>query len=303
MHYTTPRKVMVTGAGGNLGQKVVEALTRAEWCEQVIGIDRSGDYSKFSADARKRLRLVQGDLTQRSGEWTRAMEEVDAVIHFAALNPVPDSTWLESMASYDMTLNLLLECARAGVGRFVFASSNHTVGAYKDMPLAAKIGPGLLTTDIEPAPGTRWHDGKRELNSLAYGTAKVMGEKLCAAVAELAGGKLSTVSVRVGWALTGDNRAQDITHSGSPASTSDTAVLDEAARRTLRWFRNMWLSNRDLDQLFIRSVLAPSDEWPSQAIVVNGVSNNKDMDWDLSGAIKYLGYQPEDDAYAHIERT
>ncbi|MDR5837053.1 NAD(P)-dependent oxidoreductase [Caballeronia sp. LZ034LL] len=303
MNHPVPRRVMVTGAGGNLGQKVVEALTRTEWCEQVVGIDRSGDYSKFSDVARKRLRLVQGDLTQRAGEWTRAMDEVDAVIHFAALNPVPDSSWLDSLASYEMTSNLLMECVRAGVARFVFASSNHTMGAYKDMPLAAGMGPGLLTTDIPTAPGTKWHDGTRELHSLAYGTAKVMGEKLCASVTELAGGKLSTVSVRVGWALTGDNDARDITHSGSPASTSDTTTLDDEARRTLRWFRNMWLSNRDLDQLFIRSVLASSDAWPSQAIVVNGVSNNEDMDWDLNGAVEYLGYRPEDNAYAHVERA
>ncbi|GAB5097771.1 NAD-dependent epimerase/dehydratase family protein [Caballeronia sp. HLA56] len=303
MSHSLPRRVMVTGAGGNLGQKVVEALARTDWCEKVIGIDRSGNYAKFSDVARERLRLVPGDLTRRAGEWTQAMEEVDAVIHFAALNPVPDSSWLDSLASYDMTSNLLLECVRAGVGRFVFASSNHTVGAYKDMPLAAKMGPGLLTTDIDTAPGTRWHDGTRELHSLPYGTAKVMGEKLCASVAELAQGKLSAVSVRVGWALTGDNNARDITHSGSPASTSDTTELDDEARRTLRWFRNMWLSNRDLDQLFIRSVLASSETWPSQAIVVNGVSNNKDMDWDLSGAIEYLGYRPEDDVYEHVERT
>ncbi|QGZ66198.1 NAD-dependent epimerase/dehydratase family protein [Paraburkholderia acidisoli] len=303
MNHPIPRCVMVTGAGGNLGHKVVEALARTDWCELVVGIDRSGDYSKFSDVARKRLRLVQGDLTLRSGEWTRAMEEVDAVIHFAALNPVPDSSWPDSLASYEMTSNLLMECVRAGVGRFVFASSNHTMGAYKDMPLAAKMGPGRLTTRIATAPGTKWHDGTRELHSLAYGTAKVMGEKQCAAVAELSGGKLSTVSVRVGWALTGENRARDITHSGSPASTSDVSTLDDEARRALRWFRNMWLSNRDLDQLFIRSVLAPSDQWPSQAIIVNGVSNNEGMDWDLSDATAYLGYHPEDDAYRDIARS
>jgi hypothetical protein len=130
-----------------------------------------------------------------------------------------------------------------------------------------------------------------------------MGEKLCGAVSELTGGKLSTVSVRVGWTLTGENDARDITHSGSPASTSDVAALDDDARRALRWFRNMWLSNRDLDQLFIRSVIAPSDKWPSQAIVVNGVSGNTGMDWDLSGAVAYLGFQPEDDVYAHVERA
>lgn len=302
MNNTLPRKIMVTGAGGNLGQKVVEALTRTEWCEQVIGVDRSGDYTKYSDVARKRLRLVGGDLTQRSGAWVEAMGEVDAVIHFAASNPLPDSTWLQAMASYDMTLNLLMACTRAGVGRFVYASSNHAMGAYKDMPLAAQMGPGRLSTDIAPAPGTKWHDGKRELHSLAYGSSKVMCEKLCASVSELANGKLSTVSVRVGWSLTGANDPRDITHSGSPASISDTAVLDDDARRTLRWFRNMWLSNRDLNHLFIQAVLAPGDAWPSHSIIVNGVSNNREMDWDLSSAVEYLGYHPQDDAYAHVER-
>ncbi|MGF6767581.1 nucleoside-diphosphate-sugar epimerase [Paraburkholderia sp. GAS199] len=297
-----PRKIMVTGAGGNLGHKVVEALARTQWCEQITGIDRSNDDTKFSDVARRRLRMIASDLTHADGEWVGALGDVHAVIHFAASNPLPDSTWLQAMASYDMTLNLLMACTRAGVSRFVYASSNHAMGAYKDMPLAAQLGAGRLTAELAPAPGTKWHDGKRELHSLAYGTSKVMSEKLCASMVELAQGRLSTVSVRVGWALTGENDPRDITHSGSPASTSDMAVLDDDARRTLRWFRNMWLSNRDLGQLFIQSVRAPSAAWPSQSIIVNGVSNNREMDWDLSGAIECLGYRPADDVYAHVER-
>lgn len=302
MHPILGRKVMVTGALGNLGQKVVEALTRQPWCEQVIGVDRIDDISRFSEVARARLRLIKGDLTQRTGEWAQAIDGVDAVVHFAAANALPDSTWLETVASYDMALNVLMESARAGVHRFVFASSNHAMGAYKDQPLAARMGPGRLTTDIAPGPGTTWHDGKREMRSLIYGTGKVMVEKLCASVTELTGGQLSTVAVRIGWALTGDNAPQDITHSGTPASVSDMAALDDDARRTLRWFRNMWLSNRDLGQLFSRAVSAPSTAWPSQAIIVNGVSNNRDMDWDLSGAMEHLGYRPEDDVYTHVDR-
>ncbi len=302
-HPFAPRKVMVTGACGNLGQKVIEALVRTNWCEQVVGVDRIDDASRFSDEARQRLRLVKGDLTQCSGDWLRAVEGVDAAIHFAVVNALPDCTWLEAMASYDMTLNLLRECARADVGRFVFASSNHAMGAYKDTPLAAQMGPGRLRGELPPAPGTKWFDGKREIHSLAYGTSKAMGEKLCTSVTALTGGKLSSVSVRIGWALPGSNAAQDITHSGSPASTSETETLDDDALRTLRWFRNMWLSNRDLGQLFTRALSAPSDSWPSQAIVVNGMSNNRDMEWDLSSSIRYLGYQPVDDVSMYVERT
>jgi nucleoside-diphosphate-sugar epimerase len=295
------RTVLVTGAGGNLGQKVIEALARQPWCKKVIGIDRTGDYSRFSSEARTRLELVKGDLTQRSGEWTERMSEVDAVIHFAALHPLPDATWQQALASYDMTLNLLLEAVKNNVQRFVFASSNHAMGAYKDLPLAATMGPGKLTADLAPAPGTRWHNGEHEEHSLAYGTSKVMGENLCAAVAELAEGKLSAVSVRVGWSLTGENDPKDITHSGSPASTADAEALDEDASRALRWFRNMWLSNGDLERLFIASVIADSAAWPAPAVIVNGVSNNSGMDWDLSSAREYLGYQAQDDLYQHVD--
>jgi nucleoside-diphosphate-sugar epimerase len=301
MSNTLPRTVMVTGATGNLGQKTVEALAQTPWCERVIGVDRSCDESKFSARARGRLQLVAGDLTKREGAWTDAMRGVDAVVHFAASNPVPDSTWLDAMDSYEMVTNVALECARAGVGRFVFASSNHVMGGYKDEPLAQRIGPGRLTTDLPVAPGTRWFDGKREVHSLAYGTAKVMGEKFCAAASELSGGRLATVAVRVGWALTGDNAPRDITYSGSPASTSDMASLDANAWRALRWFRSMWLSNRDLAQLFTAAVTAPDDAWPARSIIVNGVSDNRDMAWSLERARECLGYAPQDDVYRHVE--
>lgn len=299
--HNSPRCVLVTGAGGNLGVKVIEALTRTDWCDKVIGIDRTGDYSRFSETARSKLQLIKGDLTRREGEWIQRLAEVDAILHFAALHPLPDATWEQALASYDMTMNLLLAAVEKGVERFVFASSNHAMGAYKDLPLAAQMGPARLTTAIPPAPGTRWHDGNREVHSLAYGTSKVMGEKLCGAVAELAAGRLSAVSVRVGWTLTGDNDPQDITHSGSPASSAEMQTLNDDAQRALRWFRNMWLSNGDLARLFIASLRADASAWPTPAIIVNGVSANTGMDWDLSDARALLDYQPEDDVYRHVQ--
>lgn len=295
-----PRCVLVTGATGNLGSKVVEALAHNSGCERIVGIDRAGDLSRFSDTARAKLQLVHADLTQPLAAWEHAFEGVEATVHFAAVSALPDSTWLEAIASYEMTMNVAMASARAGAKRFVFASSNHAMGAYKDLPLSAKIGPGLLTNDIPTAPGTRWHDGTREIHSLAYGTSKVLGEQFCAAAAALTEGRLTTVAVRVGWALTGDNHPRDITHSGSPASTSDVASLDDDAQRALRWFRNMWLSNGDLAQLFNAAVSADSAHWPAPSVIVNGVSNNRDMDWSLSTARQYLSYAPQDDVYAYL---
>ena len=39
------------------------------------------------------------------------------------------------------------------------------------------------------------------------------------------------------------------------------------------------------------------------AIVVNGVSNNRGMDWGLETGRKLIGYDPQDDLYALIKST
>jgi len=225
---------------------------------------------------------------------------VDAVIHLAAIHSTPDATWEQALASYGMTLNVLQAAATRGVHRFVFASSNHAMGAYKDQPLAGTIGPGKLVAELDPAPGTRWHNGIEAVHSLAYGTSKAMGERLCKAVAAVSGGRLSIVSLRIGWALPDDNDPNDINHSGTADTPVPGSVPDEASRIALRWFRNMWLSNDDLRRLFIAAVTADPARWPAPAIVVNGVSNNRGMDWGLDTGRSLIGYDPRDDLYARL---
>jgi uronate dehydrogenase len=58
----------------------------------------------------------------------------------------------------------------------------------------------------------------------------------------------------------------------------------------------MWLSNDDLVRLFQCAVEAEVDD-PGY-VVVNGMSNNRGMRWDLTEAAEQLGFYPEDDAYA-----
>ncbi len=295
-----PARILVTGVAGNLGRKVVEALAGTPWCTSIIGIDWVEQSVQFSPQAAQRLRWVVADLTQADGAWTALLDEVDAVIHLAAIHSTPDATWEQALASYGMTLNVLQAAATRGVHRFVFASSNHAMGAYKDQPLAGTIGPGKLVAELDPAPGTRWHNGIEAVHSLAYGTSKAMGERLCKAVAAVSDGRLSIVSLRIGWALPDDNDPNDINHSGTADTPVPGSVPDEASRVALRWFRNMWLSNDDLRRLFIAAVTADPAHWPAPAIVVNGVSNNRGMDWGLETGRSLLGYDPRDDLYARL---
>jgi nucleoside-diphosphate-sugar epimerase len=296
----TVHTVLVSGACGNLGSKVIEALAATAWCQRIIGIDQQDDPSGFSAAAQSRLTLVAGDLTQPEPGWRAALAGVDAVVHFAALYPQPDATWGQSLASFDMTANLLLAAAEAGVGRFVFASSNHVMGGYKDAPLSETMGPGRLTTALEPSPGTRWHDGIRTIDSTAYATSKAMGERLCHAVAEAHGSRLTSVSLRIGWAQTGENDPRTITFSGNHNAHAAGEAMSADDQRALRWYRNMWLSNADLAALVIAAVTADAGAWPHRHIIVNGVSRNRKTDWDLASAEAWIGYTPQDDIYDHV---
>jgi nucleoside-diphosphate-sugar epimerase len=315
-----PRRVVVSGACGNLGRKVIEALAATPWCERIIGIDRHDDAATFSAEAQSRLTLIARDLTQPKAAWRDALAGADAVVHLAARNPAPDARWGEALASVDMTANLLLAAAEAGVGRFVFASSNHVMGGYKDAPLADAMGPGRLTAELEPAPGTRWHNGISMVDSMAYSTSKVMGERLCKAVAEAAGSEpsgngltgngltgngltgngLTSVALRIGWNQPGENDPRTINHSGSHWGSAAGAAMSEDDRRALRWYRGMWLSNTDLAALFTAAVTADAGAWPSRHIIVNGVSRNRNTDWELASAEALIGYTPRDDLYDHI---
>ncbi|CAJ0786571.1 Uronate dehydrogenase [Ralstonia condita] len=299
--YQTPARVLVTGVAGNLGRKVVEALASTSWCASIIGVDWVPQNVAFSPQAEARFQWVVADLTQANGAWTELLDSVDAVIHLAAIHSTPDATWEQALASYGMTLNVLEAAATRGVRRLVFASSNHAMGAYKDQPLAGTIGPGKLVAELDPAPGTRWHNGIEEVHSLAYGTSKAMGERLCQAVAQVSNGRLSIVSLRIGWALPDENDPNDINHSGTADTPVPGELPDEASHIALRWFRNMWLSNEDLRRLFLSAITADPASWPAPAIVVNGVSNNTGMDWGLETGRRLIGYDPQDDLYALLK--
>jgi NAD+ dependent glucose-6-phosphate dehydrogenase len=57
------------------------------------------------------------------------------------------------------------------------------------------------------------------------------------------------------------------------------------------WLRQMWLSNRDCCQLLERCIAAD----PAIGFaVVNGMSANAGMRWDIEYTRRLLGYEPQD---------
>lgn len=286
--------VLITGGAGNLGGKLAEAFADRPWCSRIVAVDRAAALAARSFAAWPKVQPLALDLADPAGTGlAAALAGIDTVIHFAVADPMPDASWEDSSASVAMTARLLMAARDAGLRRFVFASSNHTVGALKEQPA---IAPGTLTTD-RVAPGTRMDTPGGMVVGTAYGASKALTEPICVAAARPGG--LTTVAVRIGWCQSGENRPQTLSAGGNPNAPPGGPATAEG-ERDLRWFRNMWLSNRDFVALFERAVLASPDAWPAPGIVVNGMSANAGMPWDIATTRRLLGYEPKDDVWAEL---
>lgn len=102
-----------------------------------------------------------------------------------------------------------------------------------------------------------------------YGASKLFIERLGLAIAARSG--MSFLGLRIGYAQKGDNRPGPHMAFG-------------------HWGQEMWLSNRDWAQAVILAVMS---EFTGSA-VLNIVSRNKGMRWDLDEADRTIGYVPED---------
>ena len=213
------KTILITGAAGNLGSKLRDHL-RDRYHLVLLDWDAKGDPD-----------IISADLSLWHPVWLEAFKNVpvatargDVVVHLAA-NPAAGQSWESVIGpNIDAVINVFTAAAQAGVQRIVYASSNHAMGGYKDLPTPQK-----LTTDIPPYPGTHFERGGKARDSIPYGSAKFMGERLGKCYADIYG--LSCIAVRIGWTPKGENRATDI-----PVGRED-------------WFRLMWLSNRDYCQL------------------------------------------------------
>jgi nucleoside-diphosphate-sugar epimerase len=130
-------RVLVTGAGGYLGVPVCLELMAAGW--QVRGIDvlLHGQTWVRSVLERARVELIVADVRD-SGARDRALDGARAVVHLAAIVGDPacacDPT-LSHETNIDASMALMAAAQRAGVDRFVFASTCSNYGRMADPTL------------------------------------------------------------------------------------------------------------------------------------------------------------------------
>jgi UDP-N-acetylglucosamine 4-epimerase len=167
-----PRRWLVTGVAGFIGSNLLHALLDVG--QSVVGLDNFATGKKANLDEVRDLagpkgwahfRFVEGDVS--SPEVCReAVAGVDVVLHQAALGSVPRSVE-EPLASNTANVTghlALLEAARrAGVRRFVYASSS---SVYGDSPTLPKVEDDL-GRPLSPYAVTKLAN---ELYATAYGS-------------------------------------------------------------------------------------------------------------------------------------
>lgn len=168
------KNVLLTGGAGFIGSHLAGALL-AEGCAVTV-IDDFNDFydpliKEANIAANPGINVERGDIRD-IGFVAGVFENgrFDAVIHLAARAGVRPSLLdprLYVSTNVDGTLNMLEECRKHGIGRFVFASSSSVYGVNEKVPFSEK---DLIQRTISP-----------------YAATKLMGEQLCSNYSNLYG--------------------------------------------------------------------------------------------------------------------
>ncbi|MBO0885851.1 MAG: NAD(P)-dependent oxidoreductase [Acidimicrobiales bacterium] len=202
-------RVLITGAAGRIGGYLRSRLARPDRVLRLLDI--------VPLTAGPGEEVVQGSVDDVD-VLIEASRDVDAVIHLAG---IPSETEWDRIltTNIDGTYHAIEAARRAGVRRFVFASSNHAVGF-----LARDADGGKAPDYAFPAPDTY------------YGVSKVAGEALSALYHHRYG--MDAVCLRI---LSCLDRPESTRQLATWLSPDDAGRLFEAALSTPSpGFRVVW---------------------------------------------------------------
>ena len=164
-------RLLLTGAGGNLGQELRPRLKA--YCD-VLRVSHRRDLGPAAAGEE-----VQTASLEDAEHMLSLLDGVSAVVHMGGVST--EQPWAPILAGNIVGMVNLYEAARLkGVKRVVFASSNHVTGFYRQDE--------VVNTRMPPKP-----DG-------FYGLSKAFGEDLAQLYWDRWG--VETVSIRIGSSFT-----------------------------------------------------------------------------------------------------
>lgn len=188
-------RVLLTGAAGQIGRLLRAGLPSSGWALRCLDIAELGEPGTDE-------QLVHADVTDFDAVLAAA-QGVDAVVHMGGL--ASEAAYEDiRRVNIDGTFHVFEAARQAGVGRVVFASSNHAVGF---TPRADRV-----SVDTRARPDS------------FYGVSKVAGEALGSLYADRYG--LSVVCLRIGSQLP---RPTKLRHLSTWLSDGDVVRLVDAA--------------------------------------------------------------------------
>ncbi|MFB6092349.1 MAG: NAD-dependent glucose-6-phosphate dehydrogenase Azf, partial [Haloquadratum sp.] len=238
--------VLLTGAGGRVGQAILCHLGESfEW--------RLLDREPLSASELPAGVTDDDVIVADVADDSAVRDAVDGcgvVVHLAG-DPRPEAPWDSVLQNnIDGTQTMFEAAVEAGVEKFVFASSNHAVGAYETDARTPEM--------YRPEDDFRLDGTELPRPSNLYGVSKATGEILGRYYHDHHG--LSVVNVRIG----------NLTEGHPP--------IDYERGQA------MWLSYRDCANLFERCVRADYEYE-----IVYGISDNDRKYYSIERAKEVLG--------------
>ena len=159
-------KVLVTGGAGFIGSHTVDRLVKEGYEVRVLDDLTTGKLENIQGHLSSgKVELVKGDIRDLSAV-KESLENIDVVIHFAALVSIPMSIKNPNL-TFDInllgTLNLLRSSVEKNINKFVFISSCAVCGDPKLLPVTEETP----TNPISP-----------------YAESKLIGERYCQGFSE-----------------------------------------------------------------------------------------------------------------------
>ena len=216
----------------------------------------------------------------------------DAVVHLAFIRAAGrglHQRYLTERANVDMAYSIYQLALEEGVRRVVVASSNHAADFYEG-PLRRREMDMVYPDQPRPLADNFYGWAKEAYEHLGFvyatGALGDAGGPSEPGAAGQAGRRLEVVQVRI----------------GAPRDLATTSFADERRHDPLTLHRDLgaWVSPRDLAQLFVRSIEAPSieNEYGVPFQVFYGISDNTRKPWSIANARRVIGYTPQDDSEA-----
>ncbi|NKB68964.1 MAG: NAD-dependent epimerase/dehydratase family protein [Candidatus Latescibacteria bacterium] len=257
--------VGITGAAGRIGSMLVDGLSD-QYELTLFDVDNEVK-QKYGDDHH----TVVADLSDAEAI-VGLFDGIDVVLHLAA--SARDTSPWESVLPHNIvaTYNVFEEARRAGVGKLVFASSNHTQNGIAMADTSTSLTPfyekrrGYIRLDDPPTPTS------------IYGVSKIFGESLGWLYHKRHG--IRFVGLRIGATGPSDNIG------GSLGTDRESYI------------RAMFLSRRDCIEVFKRAI-----EVDTEFLVAYAISDNDGRIFDMKESMEKLEFDPQDNSEDFFDRA